>query len=545
MVLGYLALTLLFQTAQMWVSPSVITARWNLVSHFLYPVLPDAWLNATPATAEAIWIRAAYLLLMSLLFLMYVRVARQAYASLHTAENSRKVLLLIIGVAGFCLLLLLLGRGILSTDLYSYVWYGRIPAIEGGNPYLNPPQDYLALDVEGWMEWEVWNGMLPCVYGPVWVFLAEGIAHLSHAVGGKELAVHVLGHRILSDIAHLIDIWLVWRVAGAMGPRLVGEESDSESVRRKRAALQVGATLTYAWNPLVLVEFGLSGHNDSIMIMFLLISLLLLVKGWWRWSAVALAAAGLTKLVALLFLPFYLIWLWRMFNGKGVAEGVAMIARARVFRIAQVLLIMGLVWALVSWPFGGPSPFLDALLDNPTVSLQINSIAAVILFGIPPILYSIGWLARPASPGREAIIGDLYRTLLPWVRLGQQAVAGVLLLATLRKAWRASIRGTLPVLEGWSWALVFFYMFGSLWFWPWYMSWLFVPLALVGHERERGARLWTAGQVLALSAMSIYALFPPPAGLVGWENFTGLLAVVPTALYLLVSWLSDRGRRRQ
>jgi hypothetical protein len=85
-------------------------------------------------------------------------------------------------------------------------------------------------------------------------------------------------------------------------------------------------------------------------------------------------------------------------------------------------------------------------------------------------------------------------------------------------------------MEGWGWALLIYFMLGSLWFWPWYVSWLFVPLALLGPGRQ-----WTAGQLLAFSAMAIYAIFPPPARMEGWQHYTGLLVVLPAAIYLLLS----------
>ena len=525
MVLGYAALTLLFQTAQMWVTPSVITARWNVASRIAYALLPDAWLNATPRSGIAPWIVGAYLLLLALLFLVYVRAARRAYAAPHpTPEDGRKVLLLILGVAGVSLLMLLMARAMLSPDIYSYVWNGRIGAMEGGNPYLEPPNNYLDRDLEGWMEWEVWNGALPCVYGPVWVVLAEGIAYLAQAVGGKELAVHVLGHRLLADIAHLINIWLMWRVAGEFRARMLGKVGNNEVVTRKWAGLQVGATLTYAWNPLVMLEFGLSGHNDAIMIAFLLVSIWLLLKGMWRWAAVALAAAALVKLMALLFFPFYLLWLWRISRGEGEegegsrrqeAAGAWAGLRTGVSRGGQALAIVTVCWLLAMWPFGGPGALFEALDGNPTVNLQINSVAAAILAGIPATLYA---------------------SITPWVRWGQQALAGLLLAVVFWKCLRAAGWGVPSVVEGWGWALLVYFMVGAPWFWPWYVTWLFLPLALVGT-----GRLWTAGQVLAASAISIYAIFPPPAGLEGWENYTGLIVVLPTSLYLLASWLLDRG----
>jgi hypothetical protein len=365
------------------------------------------------------------------------------------------------------------------------------------------------------------------VYGPVWVFFAEGIASLAQAVGGKELAIHVLGHRLLADIAHLVNIWLIWRVAGEFAGRIAGKNG----MARRWPGLQLGATLTYAWNPLLLLEFGLSGHNDSILISFLLISVWLLLRGRWGWAAVALAAASLVKLMALLFLPFYLIWVWRMSRGdadNAVARHSLGIG-ASIFRIAQALAIVAACWLLTMWPFGGPLSLLEALKANPTVNLQVNSLAAVLLVGLPSNLYELGWIAT-AAQNRDAFLVEVSDTIAPWVRWGQQALAALLTLLVLWRMWRSPDKGVLSIMEGWGWALLIYFMLGSLWFWPWYVSWLFVPLALLGPGRQ-----WTAGQLLAFSAMAIYAIFPPPARMEGWQHYTGLLVVLPAAIYLLLS----------
>lgn len=513
-VLGYAVAMILFQSAQMWVAASVITARWKGVSDIAYAVFSPRWLNAFPQNEDAtwVWIKGVYVVLMAALFAGYLLAVGRVYKSQgFTAENSRNALRFVVMITGIALLMLLVGRGMLSSDVHSYVWYGRIPALEGGNPYIDTPQEYIGRDAEGWMEWEVWNGTLPSVYGPLWIFLAEGVTFLAQAVGGKELAIHVLGHRLLSDAAHLINIWLVWKVAGEIARRVLirgGREPDE----RTRAAWQLGAAITYAWNPLVMFEFGLSGHNDSIMIFFLLVTVLLLLQGMWRWAAVALAGAAMVKLTALLFLPFYLIWVWRKWwNAQthyGLDSGPNEM-RERGIRVGQSLVIMVGISLVMLWPFGGPWPLLEAVSTNPAARQHTNSIAAFVI----EVLGINGEWAQ-------------------WVRWGQQALAIVLLAVVTWRTWAASQKGVHPIIEGWGWAIMVYLLVGSPWFWPWYATWLFVPLALLWP-----GRLWTAGQVLAMSAMVVYALFPVPAGQEDIADFSGLIVVGPVLIFLVWSWL--------
>lgn len=532
-LLGYAAAVLLFQSAQMWVAPSVITARWKWVSNIAYAVLPDKWLNATPIDGSGswMWFRGAYVAILLALFTGYVIAARKTYTSAVTEENSKQALQFVLGISAVALLLLLAARAIFSTDIYSYVWYGRIPALEGGNPYINEPQEYLGLDTEGWMEWEVWQGRLPSVYGPLWTYLAAGATYLGQLIGGKELAIHVLMYRLMTDAAHLINIWLVWQVAGEWIKRR-NFNPVPESLIASRQAWQLGAAVTYAWNPLLLFEFGLSGHNDSIMLMFLLLSLLLLAKGWWKWGAVAVAAAAMVKLAALIALPFYLLLLRK---GIKAQSDFLLSTRQWLLRSAQATGIVVIISLLLLWPFGGPEPLLAAFSVNPSANLQVNSLGAFIIRGIPPTLYELRWLTSASPASIPTYIAGLSKAFEGPTRVAQQLLSVLFMLFVLWKTWTGSTKSAKSVITGLGWAFIVYFLLGSLWFWPWYVSWVLVPLSLVGP-----GRLWTAGQILSLSAMLVYVLFPPALGFGLSEHYTGLIIFVPTAAYCVWTFLINR-----
>lgn len=544
-LLAYVLFTLLFQARDMWAVPSVLAPGRNLIADIAYALLPDIWLNATWASDIAVWVRIAYLALLLFAFAAYVWTARRAYNGwFHTPGSSRKALWIIMLVAAVALLLLLSGRTMLSTDVYSYVWYGRIAALEGGNPFVNPPMSYAGVDTTGWMAMEAWQGQLPSVYGSVWIWFAAGVSYIAQAFADKDLAANVLGHRLLSDAAHIVNIWLIWRVAAVFAGRTIKDGNDPEEASRKRTALQVGAAVTYAWNPLMLIEFGLSAHNDSLMIAFLLISVWLLLEGRWRWAALALAAASLIKMLALIFLPFFLIWVWRIPTAAKPVGNKSTSVQSQggkhgVVNVAQALGILGLAWIVTMWPYGGPLVLLDVVSENPGAMGQRNSIASTILIGIPTTLYNMDWLTQQAASLPGYFGGALHKAISMWVRLGLEAIAGLLILLAFRRTWKATEKEPASALSGWAWAMIVYYMVGALWFWPWYVSWLFIPLVLVGP-----GRLWNTGQILAASSMAIYTAFPPLAGpdreLV-FEHYTGLVMFLPPAAYLL--W-TEWSRRR-
>jgi hypothetical protein len=77
--------------------------------------------------------------------------------------------------------------------------------------------------------------------------------------------------------------------------------------------------IAYAWNPLVLVEYAGSGHNDPTALLWLVLALMWVERRPVA-SAAALAVASLVKLVPLLALPFLLVrWPWR---ARAVALGL-------------------------------------------------------------------------------------------------------------------------------------------------------------------------------------------------------------------------------
>ena len=83
--------------------------------------------------------------------------------------STRTVVTLALVYHGVVLLLPLL----LSRDVFSYAFYGRILSQYGHNPYVSTPADFPANDLSRFV-WPGWRDT-PSVYGPVFVWLAAAI----------------------------------------------------------------------------------------------------------------------------------------------------------------------------------------------------------------------------------------------------------------------------------------------------------------------------------------------------------------------------------
>jgi hypothetical protein len=548
---GYVALLLLMQSATLAENPTLIPDRFPVVFDWLRGLFPPDWLAADRGSPLGQLNVRLYLLIIAWLFLIYIVALRLLFrASAFVAYGSKALRWILVFTAAM-LFVLLFVAGNFSDDVFSYIWYGRIPALEGGNPYINTPVQYAGADTTGWLRYVFFTDLVS-VYGPVWQLLAGGIAKLAHAVAGNDIFYHLLGHRLLADIAHLVNVALLWKVAGMVIARYwhqpvawEGEAARSTAgmagvpVRASQADWRVGAqiaaTVTLAWNPLVLIEFGLSAHNDGLLLTGLLAAIWLHLAGKWRLAALALALISLVKITALLFFPAYvafLFWQGRVASGEWSVVRGARLLRG-VWRAGQAGAILVASWVVAYIPFWADGQALRAILVNPAANYYLHSVGQIIRYRLPEGLSSMaaerGW--QPPEAWAVDAIGTSINGLTRWSLLG---ITGLVVLAMM---WRAR---TFPrQLSGWGWSVFAYLTIGSAWAWPWYVSWLLVPMALKGP-----GRLFNAGLLLCLTSMTLYSMFPfmapPYEYLPGW---TGAVIMVPPLLYVAVSGLGELGRK--
>lgn len=185
----------------------------------------------------------------------------------------------------FCIPLLFV-YPINATDIFRYFIRGRVTAVYGASALTTPPsafpQDpYLPLAGE-------WAGETS-PYGPLWELLAAAVTELS----GQSLLPGLLLFKLIAILAHIAIAVAIWRAYASSPPPL-------------RAA----NTLLWAWNPALLAMFAIDGHNDALMLFWLVAGYLLMRHRPLPGLLVAFLAV-LTKPIALLALPFFFIGHWR------------------------------------------------------------------------------------------------------------------------------------------------------------------------------------------------------------------------------------------
>lgn len=531
-LLGYSLLFVLLQSKAFRESPTLVPDRWPAIFYPLQAMLPQEWLAASRASSIGLLNAGIYLSMLAFLFVVYLRAVHYAYKLYAHATTLpiSNMLKIVFAVTAAILLLLFFAPGTLSTDLFSYVWYGRISGVYGDNPLVSYPAQYAWSDQAGWLQWVYWQ-YTPSMYGPLWVWLAGGIAIVAQAIDG-DIVTHLLGHKLLASLAHLLNIWLMWKVAGPVVSRFWRKPQNVATADHAgwQSATRLAITLTYAWNPLLIIEFGVSGHNDVLVVTGMLVAIWLHLAGRWRLAVLALTLAALVKITTLLLLPGYLWLLFWEARGQTPRERIL----AGVLRVAQGAGIAVATTLLAYWPFVQDARALQMMADGPPTRMFIHSLGAIIRFRLPEGVSQIAG-ALGMQPSRFWSVEQVGWRLDWPARWGMLMITGAV---AIYQTWRAR---TFPgTISAWGWLLFVYLTVGSVWFWPWYVAWMLVPVALLGP-----GRLWNATQILCASSLVLYAIFPiiaPPFDQIsGWS---GLVVMAPPLLYVLGSYAWDALHRK-
>jgi alpha-1,6-mannosyltransferase len=207
--------------------------------------------------------------------------------------RSRQILGLILAVAAVMRLVVLFAPPYLSSDIYRYIWDGRVLAA-GINPYRYIPTDpqlEKLRDADIYPEINRGN-YAPTIYPPAAQAIFFAVTRF-----GESVTVMKAGMLLFEALA--IGLMLQMLVAGGQPASRI---------------------LIYAWHPLPVWEFAGSGHLDAAVVAFVALASWAHrhLPGWA--TGLALAGGVLTKLYpAVLFPALWRRWDWRMPLAFGLA----------------------------------------------------------------------------------------------------------------------------------------------------------------------------------------------------------------------------------
>ncbi len=180
---------------------------------------------------------------------------------------------------------------IISTDIYRYVWDGRVQAA-GINPYSYLPSDpaLLALRDTAPGATAIYPNInrvdsAPTIYPPAAQMLFALIGLTLPSIWTVKAVM--LGFDLLTTLVALLLL--------------------------RAAARPSAQVLVWAWNPLVIWEFAGAGHIDAAALAASALAMLAVVRGRRAWGGLALGVAVLFKLLpAALFPALWRRWDWRV-----------------------------------------------------------------------------------------------------------------------------------------------------------------------------------------------------------------------------------------
>ncbi|RME89160.1 MAG: hypothetical protein D6785_00170 [Planctomycetota bacterium] len=270
------------------------------------------------------WNIPYFLVLYVISFLAYLL----ALYSTWNRELEKKEILYLFLIALLCQVFLLFQEASLSTDIYRYLWDGHI-LNQGINPYLEPPNSPKLARFDTSYSYLINHPYLRTIYPPLSQMAFGGVAFFSSSQWGMKVFF------IFFSMATLTLLLLFLKLK----------------------SLPLQRCLIYGWNPLVLLEFGHSGHLDSLAIFFMVLGLYLWEKGKTMQGAAGLSLSCSAKLFTFQALPWW-------------------IAKKRR---KEILLFLGILF-LTYLPFAGAGKYLFTTLfaygkrwvfNSPTFSIAI------------------------------------------------------------------------------------------------------------------------------------------------------------------------------
>lgn len=414
-----------------------------LSTFYKHPLLDLAKINGHTASAFNEW-ALTWIVLLACYYLAF----RLCPSALTTSPAFRRTALVIIcgWAAVFCIALISM-YPVGAADIFDQIFRARLTAHYGLNPFTTLPVSFPS---DPFQPYVAWRGEAS-PYGPIWETLAAGTSLL----GGDSLWRNLILFKVLVTAAYGVSVALTYGILRASKPDWA-----------------LRGTLFFAWNPLVIFEVPGNGHNDAIMITFMLAAVYLFVLGR-RYAVIpALMAGALTKFIPLLLVPVAAAAILRdrirLHRGKGAENKGSLLSSSNALTTLAVsgVLALGLAIAFYAPFWEGPQS-IGALGRQ---SLFTASIPKVIVdtmtlqFGVP-------------SDIAEGIVRT---SALGLMLLLVACIAVAIFLHGNAETLSQRARLVDHTLVGF-YELIFAYLaFATLWFQPWYLLWLIAltaPLA--------------------------------------------------------------------
>jgi Glycosyltransferase family 87 len=330
------------------------------------------------------------------LVLMFLSYALAMRAVKHI---SRRAVLISIAALNA---VVLVAPPLLSTDLFSYIAYGRLGSTYGINPYLHGP-NVIAFDPLYHFIGAQWTHT-PTAYGPLFTAL-------SYPLAGLNIAANVFAYKGIAALSCIAIVVLVWHAA------------------RLRGIDPVKAVALVGLNPVILIYGVGGGHNDLLMLAILVAAIYILLRQRDGAGGAMIIAATAVKLTAGLLLPFAI--------AASAGRRVASSGRARRL-VTGAAIAAAAFGALGIIMFGSGSLRLLGTLQTIQGHGGLHSIPGFILTALGLKQYSnvVGIVLHVAYAVSVLwLVRRVWLGELDWITAAGWATVGLLVTAGLLMPW--------------------------------------------------------------------------------------------------------------
>ncbi|MBI3942465.1 MAG: DUF2029 domain-containing protein [Chloroflexi bacterium] len=357
-----------------------------------------------------LWAAAAYAGAMTALFWLYWQACRLA-----DGPVDRRLWAAAIGGALVFSLAMAWLYPVGAADVFDNIIRGRMTVLYGANPFYRVPFDFQQDPLYSYAAWDYY----PSAYGPLWELIAAGTAWLA----GNEVIANVLAFKAIAILAYAATAAVIVLY-----------------LRRAAPVKALRGLLLFAWNPLVIYEIAGNGHNDGVMVLFVILGFYWLARGRYTLALLAQIAGALIKFIPILFVPIILITALRHLQDWR--------ARTRYLLVTAGLSALAIVAVYAPFWQGW-----DVLGIDRRRGLFTTSLPALLKAVLEPLIGEFS-----ADQWASGIAAGLLLVWLAW---------------RLLVLWRSDDEHA-PLHTALSICL-FYLLVSCLWFQPWYLIW---PLAL-------------------------------------------------------------------
>lgn len=345
-------------------------------------------------------------------------------------------------------LTLLVTPATLTTDIFNYALYGDMPALFGANPFVRSPAEF----PESALYYLIplyWHDT-PSVYGPLWIALSAGIASVFQS---HPLIDELLAYRAVANVGHLANTVLIWLIA-----------------TRLRPSTAPSAAFAYGFNPLALLEFSLNGHNDVLMLTFILSSVVFGLSRRPRLAAVALGCSIAAKYTTVLIAPLFLVWFATLDRKSGAALSTPLRAAMSRRGLGELGIGAGISGAVV---IGWFLPWIQGLDTLGPVLYWVTGPRLQNYWPEPSLISLTAWTA--------GALGATYESVWDPLLWAFKQVARIVLVGWI--GWELARVGTASgVLGGSVRVWLVFLILVNTWIMPWYYTWTLGLAAALGWQ---------------------------------------------------------------